>query len=835
MDIAQQKDDISAEPAAGYVPLHLTLKGFKGIRSGLGRDVLALDLEAICGDATLVAFSGANGRGKSTIIDNLHPYLVMPSRASADGLGAFSYYDHLHLPECEKVLVWRHAGVRYKTHLVFRMNGRRKTEAFLFVDDGGAWRPVQLADGTVVDGKVDTYEQAVVSILGPADTFFTSVFSAQGKRPLSAFKNSEIKSLLGDLLGLEQIREHGARAAETARLLKAGLSVVRSEQGQAADLVSRLTEQIGAAGDSTAAVEAAAAAKQAAASELAEAQSRMAQMEVEAAGAESTERRRADLHRDREKASAQIQAAAKRAKEESARLDQRQAALQQRSTSRRRQHAERVRQLQSRRAGLVRTLDLAWAIDHAVRREQLASRVVELRRERLQHAQAVVNTAERYKEQVRRCSQEVAGIEREAGQLALRQADLQRRYGLALSVPCAGTDLQGRCQLLGDAHEAKAMLPSVDGQLAQLADRKRETLAQKNQAEVALGTLAGAGELRNLAEARLERAEATLSAMRLSAARQGELEQARAGIAAADDELQSLGAAALEETDEERVEREAIEEARRRATCEAEAAHAEATARLEAANRALADLPAPFDTRALTTAREVRARAERAVQTADTRHQEAVRNQAQLAALRTQLHTAQREQANCDVRAARIEQSLSQWSLLSKCLSNDGVIALDIDDAGPTFAALANDLLLACYGPRFTLEVCTQTATAKGELREDFDIIVHDGQRGEAKSLKLVSGGERVWINECLTRAIALYLAGNTGRRFGALFSDEADGPLDPEHKRMFMEMKREVLRLGGYEREFYVSQTPELTALADVVIDLDAMARPEAEVEVTT
>lgn len=92
-----------------------------------------------------------------------------------------------------------------------------------------------------------------------------------------------------------------------------------------------------------------------------------------------------------------------------------------------------------------------------------------------------------------------------------------------------------------------------------------------------------------------------------------------------------------------------------------------------------------------------------------------------------------------------------------------------------------------------------------------------------------------MWINECLTRAIALYLAGNTGRRFGALFSDEADGPLDPEHKRMFMEMKREVLRLGGYEREFYVSQTPELTALADVVIDLDAMARPEAEVEVTT
>jgi hypothetical protein len=60
------------------------------------------------------------------------------------------------------------------------------------------------------------------------------------------------------------------------------------------------------------------------------------------------------------------------------------------------------------------------------------------------------------------------------------------------------------------------------------------------------------------------------------------------------------------------------------------------------------------------------------------------------------------------------------------------------------------------------------------------------------KSLNLMSGGERTFIDACLTRAIALYLAQNTGRRFDTLFSDEADGPLDPEHKRMFMAMKRE-------------------------------------------
>jgi len=175
-------------------------------------------------------------------------------------------------------------------------------------------------------------------------------------------------------------------------------------------------------------------------------------------------------------------------------------------------------------------------------------------------------------------------------------------------------------------------------------------------------------------------------------------------------------------------------------------------------------------------------------------------------------------------RMARAEDNLGSWNLFARCMSNDGLIALAIDDAGPALSGLANDLLLACYGPRFTVSILTLVETGKGEQREGFDIVVHDGESGDSKSLGLMSGGERVWVNECLTRAVALYLAQHAGRRYDALFSDEADGALDPERKRMFMAMKREVLRVGGYQREFFVSQTPELTAMADAVIDLDAM-----------
>jgi DNA repair protein SbcC/Rad50 len=77
---------------------------------------------------------------------------------------------------------------------------------------------------------------------------------------------------------------------------------------------------------------------------------------------------------------------------------------------------------------------------------------------------------------------------------------------------------------------------------------------------------------------------------------------------------------------------------------------------------------------------------------------------------------------------------------------------------------------------------------------------------------------------------VALYLAQQSGRRCMTLFCDEADGALDADRKRMFMAMKREVLKLGGYEREFFVSQTPELTAMADAVIDLDEMVIASAQ-----
>ena len=121
--------------------LSLTLKGFRGIRDGLGLETLTLDFEALCDGAQLVAITGANGRGKSTVLDNMHPFMTMPSRVATAGAGGFSYYDHVYLPESEKDLTWALEGRCYRTQVVIRLNGRRRTEAYLStLADDGVWR-----------------------------------------------------------------------------------------------------------------------------------------------------------------------------------------------------------------------------------------------------------------------------------------------------------------------------------------------------------------------------------------------------------------------------------------------------------------------------------------------------------------------------------------------------------------------------------------------------------------------------------------------------------------------------------------------------------------------
>jgi exonuclease SbcC len=803
-------------------PISLTLKGFRGIRDGLGRDELTLAFDALAGNAQLIAIAGSNGRGKTTIMDNMTPYPIMPSRTDGDGLGSFSYYDQVVLPENLKELVWEHDGKCYRTQIVVRLNGKKKTEAYLHMFTADGWMPVKLADGTVSDGKGDTYLRCVEAILGSAETFFTSVFSAQGRRQLSAYRNAEIKTLLADLLGLEEIRKLGMQAADTAKLLKSGLQMIRQERTGLQLDADQIAHELSEFGDLQRRIAIAGQQKAASEQALDAAKETLVRLLSLQEGAQQTEARRSHLQQERQAIIESGKAALVALNHQMQREADRLGALDRRKEQRRRERATKRMKLVMQRNQLGDVVRQGSKIERATHRMQLAAKIVSMREATLARSRRSVEQFNELIASEKILQTKIAAIEREAGQAALNAQDLARRFGLTTEVPCAGTDLQGHCKLLADALNAKSLMPSASLQMARLEDQRGTLNMQLSAIRRQAAGLAGAQDQCETVQRKLHKAKTNVSEYALLNARRGELLRAIESLATIEQEIRDLTKLEVDETDEEKADRRAIADTMQHITaqriCESNR-HRESLDRIEAA---LAALPAPFDGSQVQQAQLAVTRMRRLADEAESTLMAVMHDQQRTQdATQRQMAIAQRIK-QIDSRCTAIDESLGVWTLFAKCMGNDGLIALSIDDAGPTLSGLANDLLFACYGPRFAVSIKTLVENGKGEQREGFDIIVHDADSGDAKSVTAMSGGERVWINECLTRAIALYLAQHSGRRYGTLFSDEADGPLDAERKRMFMAMKREVLRIGRYGREYFVSQTPALTAMADAVIDLE-------------
>ena len=133
------------------------------------------------------------------------------------------------MPENQKALIWSHERRCYRTHIVFRLNGKRKTRRSCS-EARQAGSPCVLEDGTAVRWQGRHVRAAVRKILGTPETFFTSVFSAQGKRSVIGVQECRDQDAAGRSARVDEIRVLGLKAAETAKLLKAGLTAMRHEQ-----------------------------------------------------------------------------------------------------------------------------------------------------------------------------------------------------------------------------------------------------------------------------------------------------------------------------------------------------------------------------------------------------------------------------------------------------------------------------------------------------------------------------------------------------------------------------------------------------------------------------
>lgn len=799
-------------------PLKLTLQGFTGIFAAFGRDSLVLDLQTIPQDAALVALVGPNGAGKSTILDSLHPYRVMPSRSTTLGPGGFSYWTQITGATAMKELVWENDGVCYRTLLSFKTTGKtQKSDCYLYQRDaGGDWKPVQLADGTLSDGKSSTYDHCVDTILGPPEKFFTAHFSAQGRKTIASYGAGDIKSILASVLNLQGYRELAAKAALVGKFLRqqleglnGELAEARNHENTAAVLegeVATVEARIRAGGDDEVTAQANVNGAREALAGL------LAKRDAQSKNAE-------EVRFLNEQIGTVVTKAASSKASVSTQFAREQDRHQSEATSAKAAIATAQNNVQSSEAE-VRRLNAVLAekdaIAQAVERLPDHKCLIEQIDASIDADQAILAGAAALRTELNVLVAERARLSSEGQARTIVIKNLTETAALVDQVPCKGSQMQLSCPLMEQANAAKRDVPAHEAeQSAKRAAYQEIDLKVKDLQSKVAGFDTVEAEVRE-AQKKRKTAAAALDADNRLAARAPLIADAETRLpvlAQAIEEQRQVIAAATERLTQATTALAAIESDKAQALALIETT---AVAETKVLEDRLAKLEKPVSDAEVEAYQSAVSRADAALVEVQAKARALTEQKVTLMGKLEAVRALASRSGQVKMQAERLQEEIAKWKLAEKGLGNDGCVALSIDDSGPEIAAICNSLLADCFEGRFVVRLDTQSETKTGMMKETFDVKVFDGHRGTEKSLGDMSGGEEVLVNECLTRSVALYASQSSTTNCETLFTDETDGALDPEAKRTFMQMKRAVLKQGGYAREFFITHTPELWEMAD-------------------
>jgi len=807
------------------IPKFLKLKGFAGVWYAFGRDELTLDLRTIPADAMLVAFIGPNGSAKTTILENLHPYRVMPSHSTTLGPGGFSYWDVIVGATAQKELEWGHGGVDYRTVLSMRVAGKsQKADSYLYRWDVATsnWTPVVLADGTVSDGKSSTYDACVDDILGPPERFFTSQFSAQKKKTLAEYDVGDIKSILASVLHLGEFRSLSAKAGQVAKFLKQGLDRMNAELDQARQhdaQVEIASSELGRLATSLAA-------------EKADEQVRLEAVDLARQELALREAKRDSQARDiaerkflTEQVAAARSKAAERVAEQKSQFEGKRLAITADIATCTAEQARTRQAISAAQQELTRLRPMLALRDDVVLAQAetgLAATVLGELDQAIDACKAELSSAGADRAAMQRLVADKAKIVSEGHAQKSVLENLKVTASLIGEVPCGGTGFQSKCKLLDNARNAAAAIPVTEESLGDKRKARDALVAQIEALQVKLDVYTAVEAKLTQLEARRRETSDKISRATATAAKLPMVEEAERRVPAIEAEMAERESAMASATSRLETLQQQLGSLSTETQRAIQSIEAELASTLQQYQERLDSLAVPVTDAEIDEAKRRAEQANRAVLDCRARQAALTTQQTSAAGRLEAARALAARSTHIKQQAERCSEEIARFKRLEKGLGNDGCVALSIDDAGPEIASVCNQLLKECFNGRFTVRLDTQSELKNGNMKETFEVYVFDTLRPEkGKPLGMMSGGEEVIVNEYLTRSIALYAAQSSDAGYQTLFTDETDGPFDPQVKRTFMEMKRAVLKKGGYLREYFITHTPELWALADYTIDV--------------
>ena len=779
-------------------PDYLLLRGFEGILSGMGLAEIEIDFSVV--PDGIVVFDGPNGRGKTTIVDNMHHFRVMPSKVNKSySPEAFSFYEETYAADACKIFVSITRSTRHKS--VVSIDAlKRKQKCYLYEEVNGNWKPLNS------DGSTESYDRAVEAIFGTPQLYFISNFRDQRAKSFSRYSKGDIKDILAELLGIDGIKGLSDKASRVRKGLQDHLAHLTSTKEDLLRVISAKDEKTSKARNVQSDLAALAEKIRSLESQRRNAERSLSEISTKIALQE-------EKQKAKEKALADVAARKKEAEElcksKEARLkafDTKAAAVTERiaktgnllvNVRSLKAKAEELKGLEEKMSNLKNSARLCDE-----RHMRVSTRISEL-----QTVEKLIKDKEKDLEGIRLAKQHA--IDKVDGAIKDLKAKVQRLAGYR----CDATGASA-CPFLTDAREAKKTIPIQEAELQRLTgakDPRQEKLLQ----ELAglRGKCAALPSLQKEAEQLLSTKRALADETRKTEERTAALKEEAKPLAEAEQAEKELPELEAELATLKKEKEEYLLEADRTIA----AMEAGIKAREDEAARIVVD----------PTLREAK---ERIVQNISGLSGRMDGDRSEEAFLRKEagaLDEALRRIAESEEKCIEIDEEIehfrgeiSEWTIEEKALGNDGIIALEIDDAGPAIASIANELLRV-YDSPFSVRLNTQEMTRAGKLKEGFDIPVFDADANKSKSIRKLSGGESTIVEDAVAKAICIYNKTSNGRDLATIYTDERDGALDPERKRAYFRMKQKVLALGGYEQEYCITHTPELLAMANAVISL--------------
>jgi exonuclease SbcC len=824
----------------------LNAKGFIGFKKGMGVDEINIDFAGLSG---LIALTGRNGAGKSSCMELLSPYRILPSRPGA-------LRNHVFLRDSFKDLEFEYEGNSYKTLVKVDAESDR-TEGFI-------WKNGE----SQVNGKITAYDDYITKLLGSSNLFYNSVFCAQNATKLSDMRTGQLKELFVEFLRLDRLAAYESSAKQCVvslggmtRQSEQNIKSLKEQLEKFSDIENKIADQENQRevfttelNKITAEIEL----YQTRIKELEEAQATNKinierrdeiQQEIDAKTREHLDR--FDGHFDD---LGEIQRAItekmKSLHELENVLKEKDAVL---NASKKVKDLEKdIADTRKNYEELCRTIEALYTDDRQkgetvqelrselmelvndIKLKELDEKVDNIRNE-MAAAQDKIDELTRKQEETE-VSFEVMGINSEIKACKDAMKLLDQRDPSCKSETCSFIvsalqaekkipDLKEKKRLLvekitKDVNEIQCQISrhkeSYETNFIKLGVATKEYQALRDENEKKIFLIKSKIEVneieqknirehiakdlnvqRDKASAKLNTLETELVLTKKLSEKVKDIERAEWSESLLNNEINSL----MQQTERKKAEYS-------NADIEHRAAIRKLEKRLEEVS-ALINENAPKqieDTKKFLSGKQ------KAKEIVDVKIVSLGQSIAMLESKLSEKADIEKKISAAHADLDRITKESSQWVYLQNACGKNGLQALEIDGVAPLVTGYGNDLLTSSFGPGFTVRIITQDPETG---KETFDIIVIRSDGSEV-SFKKLSGGEKVWILKAIRLGMTLVSKEKSGRNFETLLADEEDGPLDSEKAQSFIGLYKSILEVGGFNSCFYISHNPEVVSMAD-------------------